>query len=889
MIDTNLPGNQISVDRSPIDFQPGDSLLVAMLRAGLHPTGGGCLCLAGDCPHCLATVDGVGYVRTCQVAARRGVVVERHHAQGGRPPLIDPEQRESHVDARHIHCDVVVIGGGDAGREEVDRAGAAGKDVVTLDARDGQEVAGIYHGPLVVARSGGGTLCVYPREAIVVATGAAEIQPVAPGAELAGLVTARAARALAEAGIDLGRVVAVGMPPEGVDAERVEGRVVRFEGEGRVEAVVVAAPDERETRHECDTVSLGLGFQPRDALARMGRGLPVRVVGAAAGASDIPPCPLEGTVCPCSGVTVADLEHVWARGFHELELVKRATLAGTGTCQGSACLPHVRSFLAEKGRELQPPFTARPLTRQLTVGEIAAGACHHPTPRTPLHDEHLRLGARMDRTGGWWRPWTYGDSIAEYRAVREAVSVMDVSTLGKFLVSGPDTLPFLELLYPTKVSTLRPGRSRYVLLLDERGYVLDDGLICREGDDRFYLTLTSAGSTFGEMWIRDWAESRGFDVHLLNQTQSLGAINVTGPRAAELLAKTGVEKLPGFARHGVGEVAGVTCRILRLSFTGELSYELHHAAGDSVHLWRTLLELGQDMGIHPHGMDVLLQLRLEKGHIVVGQDTDFDSTPRRIHHEWAVKLDKPEFLGRQAVVRTGKVPPDRQLVGLEMDLPAPMEGAVLWNGQDYAGYVTSSGTSHSLGKAVMLAWLWLANGKLPETVTIEGRTARLAELPFYDSENERSRVKVSLDVTRSVDGISAKTGDDQDLGRFERLEATRIVASPETLDRLSLPAGAFALRTAPDELLVEGEMPRDAVDDNHALVERETSFASAWVEREEATRFLQRACPWALPTERPAFAQGAVAEIPVKLWFEEASVRFVVPAAYAADLEEQMT
>ena len=206
-------------------------------------------------------------------------------------------------------------------------------------------------------------------------------------------------------------------------------------------------------------------------------------------------------------------------------------------------------------------------------------------------------------------------------------------------------------------------------------------------------------------------------------------------------------------------------------------------------------------------MDVLLQLRLEKGHIVVGQDTDFDSTPRRIHHEWAVQLDKPEFLGRQAVIRTGKVPPDRQLVGLEMDLPAPMEGAALWNGRDYAGYVTSSGTSHSLGKTVMLAWLWLANGKLPETVTIEGRTARLAELPFYDSENERSRVKVSLDVARSVDGISAQAGDDQDLGRFERLEATRIVASPETLDRLRLPAGTFALRTAPDELLVEGEIP----------------------------------------------------------------------------------
>ena len=143
----------------------------------------------------------------------------------------------------------------------------------------------------------------------------------------------------------------------------------------------------------------------------------------------------------------------------------------------------------------------------------------------------------MDRTGGWWRPWTYGDPLAEYKAVREAVSIGDVSTLGKFVVTGPDALAFLEFLYPTKVSTLRPGRSRYVLLLDERRYVLDDGLICRERDDRFYLTLTSAGSTFGEMWIRDWAESRGFDIRLLHQTQSLGANNVTAPCAAELLVR----------------------------------------------------------------------------------------------------------------------------------------------------------------------------------------------------------------------------------------------------------------------------------------------------------------------------------------------------------------
>lgn len=888
------------VDQRSIGAEPGDSLLVALLRAGLHPTGGGCLCLAGDCPHCLATVDGVSYVRTCQVVAREGAVVERHHLGGSQPPLIPgapaAEDDAEGPRARHVHCDVAVIGAGEAGAAAAESAGASGHEVVVLDAGRGQEVAGIYPGPLVVARAGNGTMMVHPRREIVVATGAAEIQPVAPGAGLAGLVTARAASALAAAGVDLGQVVAVGEPPEDVACEHVEGEVVRFEGEDRVEAVVVAV-NGTEKRYPCDTVSLGLGLHPRDALARMGRGLPVRVVGDAARESDLPPCPRAGTVCPCSGVDVEDLEHVWANGFHELELVKRATLAGTGTCQGSVCVPHVRSFLAAKGRELQPPFTARPLTRQLTMAEVAAGAHHHEVPRTPLHDEHLASGARMERAGGWWRPWEYPDPAAEYRAVRDAVSVGDVSTLGKFVLTGPDALELLELLYPTKVSTLHSGRSRYVLLLDERGYLLDDGMICKESDERFYLTLTSAGSSFGEMWIRDWAESRDFNVRLLNQTQSLAAINVTGPRAAELLARAGLTSPPAFARHGVGEVAGVECRVLRLSFTGELSYELHHAAADSTRLWRALLALGEDLGIYPHGLDALLRLRLEKGHIVVGQDTAFDSTPRRLHHDWAVRLDKPAFIGRQAVVRTGKVPLDRQLVGLEMGSPAPPEGSVLWDGGRYAGYVTSSADSPVLGKAVMLAWVWLAGGEVPAEVTVDGRRARRAELPFYDPENQRSRVKVDPDalpppVCCGSELAGTEAGgdrtEDAGLGRFERLEAVRVVASPGVLDGLALDAATIALRLAPDELLVAGLTELDLAADPHAVVERESSFAMIWLDAAETVEILATACEWEAPRHRPALAQGAVAGIPAKLWMEEERTLLVVPAGSAVELTERL-
>jgi sarcosine oxidase subunit alpha len=437
---------------------------------------------------------------------------------------------------------------------------------------------------------------------------------------------------------------------------------------------------------------------------------------------------------------VADLDFAWEQGFQEMELIKRATLAGTGTCQGSVCLPYLRSFLEQCGGKLQPSFTARPVTRQLTMGEMAAGGHHHPMARTALDGEHRRLGAQMERSGGWWRPWHYGDLWAEYWAVREAVSIMDVSTLGKFIVSGPDVLPFLERLYPTQVATIREGRSRYVLLLNERGYVLDDGLVCKESDTRYTLTFTSGGSSTAEMWLRDWANGWGTDVRILNQTHSLGAINVTGPLAQTLLARLGVAEPPSYLGHKRLSVAGVPCHVFRLSFTGELSYELHHPVEQSVTLWRALLAEGADLGIKPHGLDALLRLRLDKGHVIVGQDTDFDSTPRRIQHEWAVKLAKEVFIGRQAIIRTDKIPLDKLLVGLEMDDgDAPYEGAVIQVNGQYAGFVTSSAYSPVLGKSVMLGWLYFVDGGLPEEVMVDGCVARRVPVPFYDKEARRAR------------------------------------------------------------------------------------------------------------------------------------------------------
>ena len=735
------PG-RIVVDGRPIPYQAGDSVAVAVMRCGEHPKHGGTICLGGDCPNCSAIVDGVPYVRTCQTAATPGLVVRRHPAAGNPsfPAVAQPDITRSpvadHVDVRRETADIVVIGAGPSGAAAADAARAEGHEVMVLDARDSNEVVAIYGGPTVIVRRPNGMLHVHAHQ-VVVATGAAEIHPVCPGNNLRGIITARAAEQLHDAGVDLGNAVAIGTPPQGVPCTTVAGRIVRFEGTDTVSAVVTMGDDGLEVTTPCITVIVGLGFAPRDMLSRMSGGLPVSVVGQAAEKFPLPPCPTAGTVCPCSRVEVEDLEGVWARGFHELELVKRASLCGTGTCQGGVCGPHLRSFVADRSGEVPEMFTARPASRQITLAEASADTYTDVFRRSPLHDEHLALGGQLDRFGGWWRPWNYGDHIAEYWAVREAVSLGDVSTLGKLVVSGPDAVELLERLYPTTVADIRPGRSRYVLLLNERGHLIDDGMICRETETRFVLTFTSGGAANAEMWVRDWAETWGLRVHVLDRTMSLAAINVTGPLASQLLQRVGLVDPPKFLQHRHDIVAGVPCHVMRLSFTGEASFELHHAVDRSVELWRALMEAGQDLGIKPHGLQALFGLRLEKGHVIVGMDSELDSTPRRLDMDWAVKMDKPDFLGKSALVRTAELPDHRRLFGFTMQGNAPTEGSPIWSDGNVVGHVASSFSSPLLGHAVMLGWL--KHTPFPEQVQIDGRTASVAHPPFYDPEGRRAR------------------------------------------------------------------------------------------------------------------------------------------------------
>jgi glycine cleavage system aminomethyltransferase T len=729
----------IIYDGTQLDAHPGDSLAIAALRNGQSPARGGALCLSGDCGNCVATVNGTGWTRTCQTAAIPGTVVQRH-PQGGAPSMIQVPTTSADTPIEYQHLDAVVVGAGTDGTTEADELRSAGRQVTVFDAQDGYEVVAVYAGPLVVVRTAAGMIHAHANE-VVLATGCAELMPVCTGNTAHGMYTSRAADILTASGVDLGRTVTITANPERID-----------EVDGRLSAVTVDG-----ITTSIDSLITDLGSTARDVLVRMQSIDGVRAVGAVAKLYPLPSAPRQGVVCGCSKTTVEDLDGAWQRGFRETELLKRSTLCGTGTCQGAACVAHLQAFIAGKSDNPADaqPFTARAAAKQVTMGEAAAGFFSDAWKRTALHHEHLALGAQMDRFGGWWRPWHYGDHRAEYWAVREAVSVGDVSTLGKLIVSGPDSIEFLERLYPTTVADIKPGRSRYVLILNERGHLFDDGMVLRE-EDRiaddgtvipwFTLSFTSGGATNAEAWMRDWAETWNLDVHIMDRTTSLGAINVTGPLGATLLQRCGVaaDAVPKFLQHRRLTVAGVPCHAMRLSFTGEASWELHHPWNRSVELWRALMDAGQDLGIRPHGLQALFGLRLEKGHVIVGMDTELDTTPRRIDHDWAVKMNKPFFLGQEALARTAPLTDHRKLIGLTMQGPAPTEGCPLFaaDGTTIVGHVTTTFASPLFQHTVAMAMLkrdWDPGGGVPTEYRVEGRVATLAETPFYDKEGRRAR------------------------------------------------------------------------------------------------------------------------------------------------------
>jgi sarcosine oxidase subunit alpha len=376
-----------------------------------------------------------------------------------------------------------------------------------------------------------------------------------------------------------------------------------------------------------------------------------------------------------------------------------------------------------------------------------AGRPIEPAKRSAIHPRHRELGARVLWAGDWRRAYDYGDPQGEAQAVHDAAGLIDVSTLGKLIVRGPEAGEFLDRLYPNRFANLKPGRIRYGVLTSDAGRIMDDGTICRLDDESFYVTTTSSGAGAVEQWFSWWLADWRMDVALTDVTQGLAAVNLAGPRAREIMGRlTDLDcSNEAFAyldaKHA--HVAGVPALILRIGFVGEVGYEIHFPAAQGKHVWDAILEAGAQDGIRPFGLEPQRILRLQKMHILVGQDTDSESTPYGAAMPWIVKLDKDEdFIGKWALEHAAEHPSETALVGFTLpDGDVPTEGAAVLDGRgEPIGQVTSARHSRQLGQVIGMAWVPAEMASDGAAITISDETRRLrAEVltrPFYDPDGE---------------------------------------------------------------------------------------------------------------------------------------------------------
>jgi sarcosine oxidase subunit alpha len=460
-------------------------------------------------------------------------------------------------------------------------------------------------------------------------------------------------------------------------------------------------------------------------------------------------------------VTDHELKDAIAEGYDGMQLLKRYSTISMGPSQGKWASINTIHLTAEvNGQTIAQTgtTTARPPVRPLKLINLA-GQMMEPVRVTPVHDWHVAQGAKMMVAGLWLRPEHYGDPAAEVKAVRERIGLIDVSTLGKIKLTGPGVPALLDRLYINTFSNLKVGRVRYGAMVNAEGVLMDDGVTARLGEQEWYMTTTSSGAAGVYEWIQWWAQSGwGEGVHVTSVSEGRAAFNLAGPQSRALLEKLtdtdiGNETFPYMHVRDLA-VAGVSCRVLRIGFTGELSYEIHCGAGYGRFLWQTILEAGKELGIRPFGVEAQRILRLEKGHIIIGADTDALSSPLGAEMDWAVKLDKADFIGQRALADiAAKGGPKQKLTGFKMVDPAivpeeglqvvqPKEGTPL--GLETIGWVSSSRFSPTLNESIGLCWLpaELA-GQAGAAFTIR-RNGELVEATvhhgaFYDPEGERLR------------------------------------------------------------------------------------------------------------------------------------------------------
>ena len=473
-------------------------------------------------------------------------------------------------------------------------------------------------------------------------------------------------------------------------------------------------------------------------------------------------------------VKVDDIELAVRENHRAIEHVKRYTALGFGTDQGK--LSNVNGFLlaahALEASVAQVGTTVyRPAYSPVSFGALAGpftGDTFAPVRTTPIHDAHVAAGARFEPVGQWQRAWYYpraGESIAdcvarECTAARTAVAVMDASTLGKIQVDGPDAREFLGRIYANALAGLRPGHCRYGLMLDENGMVMDDGVIACLTDTRFLLTTTTVGAARVLAWLELWHQTEWPELELFTTsvTDHWATIAVVGPKSREVLCALGTdialarESFP-FMTWREGRLAGLPVRLLRVSFSGELAFEIFVEAGHALDLWEAVMQAGAAHGITPYGTEAMHVLRAEKGFIIVGQDTDGSVSPIDLGMGWAVAMNKPfPFLGKRSLARTDTARADRkQLVGLLTEDPDALlpEGAQIIEAEGaqrpmpMLGHVSSSYRSATLGRTIALALVRSGRERMGARLfaSARGRSipVKVVDPVFVDPEGVRQR------------------------------------------------------------------------------------------------------------------------------------------------------
>ncbi|SHE80125.1 sarcosine oxidase subunit alpha [Modicisalibacter ilicicola DSM 19980] len=482
-------------------------------------------------------------------------------------------------------------------------------------------------------------------------------------------------------------------------------------------------------------------------------------------------------------VTAAGIDVATKEGFESIEHVKRYTAMGFGTDQGK--LGNINGMaIAARLLERSIPEVGttvfRPNYTPVTFGAIVgrhAGELFDPERYTALHQWHVEHGAEFEDVGQWKRPWyfpqrrraedgerweTMHEAVArECLAVRNGVGILDASTLGKIDIQGPDAREFLGRVYTNKWAKLAPGRVRYGLMCKDDGMLMDDGTTSCLGENHFLMTTTTGGAAAVLEWLELWHQTEWpeLEVYFTSVTDHWATMTVTGPDARKLLSEITDIDLDRdtfkFMDWRNGKVADVPARVFRISFTGELSFEINVQANYAMHVWKTLFEHGEKYDLTPYGTETMHVLRAEKGLIIAGQDTDGSVTPEDLGMQWAIGYDKPfSWIGKRALARTDTARQDRkQLVGLKPTDPRVVleEGAQIVFDKDQAipmdmqGHVTSSYYSPTLESGFALAVVKGGQERMGQKVYLPmpgGMTheAEIVSTVFIDPKGERQNV-----------------------------------------------------------------------------------------------------------------------------------------------------